>query len=134
MNEEENVEFVKQGFAAFEKGDIKTLLEGFTENVEIRQPGPKEIIPFSGIYRGPEQAAQYFKTMVETQEFKQFEVRDFVAQANKVVVIGFEQIKIRSTGRSVNVDWVIVFTLRGDKIASMHIYEDTSEKIEAFKG
>ena len=134
MNEEESVESVKQGFAALGKGDIKTLLDGFTEDIEIHQPGPEDIIPFAGTYRGQEQAAQFFKTVGETQEFKQFEPREFIAQGNKVAVIGYEETQVRSTGHLYELDWVIVFTFRDDKVASIHIYEDTTGKVKAFKG
>jgi ketosteroid isomerase-like protein len=134
MNEEEMVEFVKRGFAALGKGDIKGLLDGFTEDVEIQQPGPKDTIPFAGTYRGQEQAVQYFKTMGETQEFKKFEPREFIAQADKVAVIGYEETEVRSTGQTFELDWVIVFTFRANKIASIHIYEDTIGKVAAFRG
>lgn len=134
MNEEESVEFVKQGFAALGEGDIKTLLDGFTEDVEIYNPGPKDIIPYAGTYRGQEEAVQYFKSLGEAQEFKRFEPREFIAQGDKVAVVGYEETNVRATGRSFELDWVIVFTFRDDKIASIHIYEDTIGKVEAFKG
>ena len=132
MNEEESIEFVKQGFAAMGKGDIKTLLDGFTEDIEIQQPGPEDVIPFAGTYRGHEQAIQYFKIMGETEEFKKFELREFIAQDNKVAVVGYEETEVKSTGKTFELDWVAVFTFRANKVSSVRIFQDTIGKAAAF--
>jgi hypothetical protein len=50
--------------------------------------GPKDIISFTGQRQGREQVAQFIATLAETQEAEQFELRDFVAQGDKVVALG----------------------------------------------
>jgi hypothetical protein len=50
-------------------------------------PGPKEIIPFVGQRQGREQVAQFFATLAEMQDAEQFELRELIAQGNKVVAL-----------------------------------------------
>ena len=38
MTEEENTEIVKQGLAAFQRGDIQSLLELLDDEVDFRHP------------------------------------------------------------------------------------------------
>jgi hypothetical protein len=44
-----------------------------------------------GIYDGRGRIADFFKALGESLETHQFELRDFIAQGNKVVVIGYQR-------------------------------------------
>jgi uncharacterized protein len=133
MSEKENVQLVQMGFAALGKGDVKSLLDVFTEDAEIQQPGPQNVIPYAGAHRGKARVAQFFKTLSETQEFKQFEPMEFIAQGDKVVVIGREKAHVKSTAHTYDLDWAMCFTIKGGKVAAIRIYEDTTDKVKAFK-
>jgi hypothetical protein len=134
MSEKENIQVVQMGFAALGKGDVKSLLDVFTDDAVIQHPGPKDTIPFAGTHRGKDQVAWFFKTMSETQEFKQFEPKEFIAQGDNVVVIGRETARVKSTSRTFDVDWAMCFTVKAGRVASIRIFEDTTEKTKAFKG
>lgn len=52
MTEQDKVEIIKQGYAAFQKGDIQTLLNLCAEDVEFRHPMSTAIWPWAGGGRG----------------------------------------------------------------------------------
>ena len=132
MSEQENVQVVQEAYAAFKRGDIPSLLNMLTDDVEWWVNGPPEIIPYAGARRGREQVAQFFTTVDETVEFPEFEPDEFIAQGDKVVTIGHDQERVKKTGRTAQNRWAMVFTLRGGKIASFRSYEDSAAVVAAF--
>ncbi len=132
MNEQENARVVEQFYTA-SRGDIPTILNMLAEDIDLLIPGQVDI-PFAGRYRGREQVAQFFATIGETVEAEQFEPQEFIAKGDKVVVLGHERIRVKSNGRTCDIDWVQVFTLRNDKVVKIHIYYDTACIVAAFRG
>jgi ketosteroid isomerase-like protein len=134
MSEQENVEMVQQGFAAFQRGDIQTVLNLFSDDVDFRHPISTDILPWAGKRRGREQVAEFFAGLAELSEFEQFEPQEFIAQGNKVVVLIFERVRIKATGRAVDNEYVQVFTFSNGKIVQWCVYEDTAPIIAAIRG
>jgi ketosteroid isomerase-like protein len=89
------------------------------------------VIPFAGTRRGREGVAQFFSLVEETLEFQQFEPREFVAQGDMVVVLGFERNLIKPTGRTFEQEWAHVYALRDGKIAKHRGFEDTAAYVAA---
>ncbi len=131
MSDQTNVDVVQQAYAAFGRGDIPTLLSFLTDDVEWSQPGPS-VVPFAGTRRGHEGVAEFFSLVGETLEFEQFEPREFVAQGDTVVVLGYERSLVKPTGHTIEQEWVHVYTLRDGKIAKGRLFEDTAAQIVAF--
>ena len=90
------------------------------------------MIPFAGTRRGREGVAEFFSLLGETLEFQQFEPREFVAQGDTVVVLGYESSLIKPTGRTIEHEWARVYTLTGGKIAKGRFFEDTAAYVVAF--
>jgi len=53
------------------------------------------------------------------------EVREIVAQGDRVLVIGVAMGKVKATDRSFADDWVFAITLRDGKLTSIREYIDT---------
>lgn len=70
---------------------------------------------------------------VETVQFESLEPYEFVAQGDKVVVLGRSRPRMQSTGRVVDNDWVAVITVREGKLARYKIYEDTAALVSALQ-
>ena len=125
MSEQDNVRIEKEMFAAFGRGDIPAVLGLLTEDIEWRLAGPTEVTA-AGPRRGRDQVAEVFKVLGETSEFEVFEPQEYIAQGDKVVVLGTERQRVKATGQVVDNDWAMVFTLRDGKIARFCNYEDTA--------
>lgn len=132
MSEQENVQIVQETFAAFKRGDIASVLNMLTDDVEWWVNGPPEVIPYVGARHGQEQVAQFFATLGETVEFTEFEPEEFIAQADKVVSTGRDRQRVKKTGRTAENTWAMVFTLRDGKIAGFRSYEDSAAVATAF--
>jgi uncharacterized protein len=123
MGAEENIRLVKDGYAAFGRGDVQGLLGLLSEDVEWEIPG--QGLPLAGTYIGRDGVARFFQKLGEDAEILAFEPREFVAQDDQVVVIGLERGNIRATGRAFEANWVMVFTIRGGKISGFREFSDT---------
>src|SRR5215211_1899766 len=89
MSDSTNVDVIRRFYGAFGRGDIPAALDLLADDVEWIFRAPS-VIPFAGTRRGREGVAQFFSLVGETLEFQQFEPREFVAQGDMVVALGFE--------------------------------------------
>jgi len=132
---EKNVDIIKRMFEAFGRGDIPAVLGMFSEDIEFQSPVTRVEhveISWSHPRRGREQVAQYFKELAEKVQPEPFEVLGTIAQGDKVVVEGRNRGRVKSTGRTYEHDWVMIFTLREGKITSFRHYYDTADVSAAF--
>lgn len=131
MNEQQNTQIVKQAYDNFKSGDIEAVLSLVSEDADWRLP-KVENMPQTGQRRGLEQITEFFSLLAETQEFSEFEPREFVAQGDRVVALGHYAWKAKETGRSFESDFVHVFTVRNSKITGFDEYFDTATAAAAF--
>ena len=125
MNENDNVEVVRRGYDAFGRGDINGLLALFDEQIEWVSSGPPEL-PISGRRVGHQAVAEFFTSVNDLFEIQRFEPKDFIAQGERVVVLGQETSRVKATGKVLDADWAHVFTLRNGKVVAFQEYIDTA--------
>ena len=123
MNVKANVQIVKDAFAAIGRGDMQGLLALSAEDIEWIIPG--EDWPLAGTRRGHTGLADLFQTQSETMETSFMEPREFVAQGDRVLVVGFARGRIKATNRTWEDDWVFAITVRNGKLTNIREYVDT---------
>ena len=126
-----NLEIIKDAYAAFGRGDIDAVLSLQASNVEIEYDG-RGHIPWAGSFRGLDGATKFFAAIGTSSEVESFEPRVFIGQDDRVVVLGFEKIRSKRTGRSYESQWPHSFTLVGGKIVKFREYADTAAVAAAF--
>lgn len=133
MSEAQNTKVVQDAYAAFGRGDISALLGYMTEDIQW-QPviGTAKHVPFSGERTGKTGVADFFKQVAESEDFQQFEPREFIAQGDMVVALGRYRATAKATGRSFASDFAMVFTLKGGKVASFREFTDSAAVNAAF--
>jgi ketosteroid isomerase-like protein len=131
MSTQQNVQIVKDGYAAFGRGDIQGLLALFAEDIEWISPG--EGLPLAGTYRGRAAVGNFFGKLAETLEFSAFEPREFLAEGDRVLVVGWESGKVKATNRPFEGQWVMAFTLRNGKVTNFREYSDTLAWARAYE-
>jgi ketosteroid isomerase-like protein len=136
MNEQANVEVVHRHFAAFEQGDFRAALDVFADEVDFQSPvtrtAPKEI-SWARSRHNREEIAAFFKELGEKMGIERMETLTFTAQGDRVIVEGRNRGTVRSTGRTYEHEWVMVFTLREGKIVRCRHYYDTADLVAAFR-
>jgi uncharacterized protein len=131
MSTQENVQVVKDGYAAFSRGDIPGLLALLAEDVEWHIPGAG--LPLAGTYRGHDGVANFFQKLAAESDVLDFQPREFVAEGDRVLVVGWERVKLKATNRTTEVDWVMSYTVRTGKIAIFREYTDTKALADAYE-
>jgi len=133
MHEAQNTKVVQDAYAAFSRGDITTLLGQMTDDVHWRPViGTAKHVPFSGERQGKASVAEFFKRVSESEDFQQFEPREFIAQGDTVVAIGHYRAVTKATGKTFDADFVMVFTLRDGKVATFREFTDSAGINAAF--
>lgn len=118
-----NKQIVKDLFAAFGSGDIAVLRDLVAEDVIWHLPG--KVPHYSGTYEGPDRVADFFEGLFENVGVEVFQPREFVAEADRVFVIGSSRGQVKSTGRMFDNRWVMAFIVRDGKITNFEEYADT---------
>ena len=121
MHAQENVQIVKDFFAAIGSGDKKGLLALVAKDFEWIIPG--EDWPLAGTYRG--QAG--LENLLQKSERLETstEPREFIAQGDRVLVIGFAKGKILATNKTFEDDWVFAITVQDGKLTNIREHIDT---------
>jgi uncharacterized protein len=97
MSTQENVQVVKGFFAAMGSGDKQGLLSLVAEDIEWIIPG--EDWPLAGTHRGHAGLADVLQKGSEEIEMTYPEPPEFVAQGDRVMVVGVATGKIKATNR-----------------------------------
>ena len=124
-----HVQIVKDFFAAMRSGDMQALLALSAEDIEWIIPG--EGWPLAGTHRGHEGLTDLLQKASETLETSYPEPFEFVAQGDRVLVIGFAKGKITATNKTFEDDWVFAITTRNGKVTNIREYVDTQALAQA---
>src|SRR6202795_2905964 len=122
MNTQENVQIVKDFFAAM-GGDKQGLLALAAEDIEWIIPG--EDWPLAGTHRGHEGLADLLQKVSDMVETSFTEPPEFVAQGDRVLVVGVARGRIKATNRTFEDHWVFAITVRNGKVTNVREYVDT---------
>src|SRR5258708_39891558 len=115
MSTQENVQVVKDGFAAYGAADIPSLLVLLADDIEWQIPGAG--LPLAGTDRGRDGVANFFQKLAAEVDVLDFQPREFVAEGERVLVTGRERIKVKTTNRTAELDWVMAVTLRNGTVS-----------------
>jgi uncharacterized protein len=122
MSTEKNVQTVKDFFAAIGRGDKERLLALVAVDIEWIIPG--EDWPLAGTHRGHAGLADLLETASKSIETST-EAREFVAQGDRVLVVGFAKGRIKATNKTFEDDWIFAITVRDGKLTNIREYVDT---------
>jgi uncharacterized protein len=122
MSTEKNVQTVKDFFAAIGRGDREALQSLVAVDIEWIIPG--EDWPLAGTHRGHAGLADLLETASKSIETST-EPREFVAQGDRVLVVGVATGKIKATNKTFEDEWIFAITVRDGKLTSIREYIDT---------
>ena len=123
MSTQENVQIVKNFLAALGRRDKQGLLALSAEDIEWIVPG--EDWPLAGTHRGHAGLANVLQKASEEVETTYPRPPEFVAQGDRVLVIGVATGKIKATNKAFKDEWVFDITVRDGKLTRIQEYIDT---------
>ena len=122
MSTLENVQIVKDFFAAMGSGDKQGLLALSAEDIEWIIPG--EDWPLAGTHRGHAGLEGLLQKACE-MEISSPTPPEYVAQGDRVLVVGFATGRIIATNKTFEDDWVFAITVRNGQLTNIREYIDT---------
>src|ERR1700720_5007847 len=120
MSTQENVQIVKDFFAAMGRSDRQGLLALSAEDIEWIVPG--EDWPLAGTHRGHAGLADVLQRASEEVEMTYPEPPEFVAQGDRVLVVGSATGKIKATNRTFADYFVFAITVRTGNLTNIRGY------------
>jgi len=132
MSEQQNLDAVRNIYAAFGRADLDGILALLDPEVSWRTPGSPGL-PTGGLRRGVSGVREFFGLLLSTFDIQDFRPADFLSQGDKVVVLGTSREGPKGTGRLVDCRWVHVFTFRGGRIVEFEEPADVTALVEEFR-
>lgn len=124
MKETANTELIRQAYEFFKAGDISSFLNLLAEDVEWQMP-EIDNVAFAGSRRGRQQVGEFFQRMAEVQDVVEYAPEEFIAQGDKVVVLGRFTMRVKATGKESRSAWAHVWTVQGGSITASREYVDS---------
>jgi ketosteroid isomerase-like protein len=127
-----NVEATKKGYECFQRGDIPSLIrDPLDDNCVWISPGPSDILPWAGTFKGKHEIANFFAQVGEHLEFSEFAPREMIEQGETVVVLGTLAGRAKKTGKAVKAELAHAFKFRQGKVVLFQEYIDTAADVLA---
>src|ERR1700761_3271009 len=123
MSTEDNVRIVKEFFAAIGAYNKKDLLSLAAADIEWIIPG--EGWPLAGTHRGHAELAAMLEKASDEIETTYPTPPEFLAQGDRVLVVGVAIGRIRATNKPFKDEWVFDITIRSGKLTKIREYVDT---------
>ncbi|AHG48931.1 ketosteroid isomerase (plasmid) [Rhizobium leguminosarum bv. trifolii CB782] len=93
-----------------------------TEEIEWIIPGKDW--PLAGTHRGHAGLADLLETASKSME-SSTEPREFIAQGDRVLVVGFATGKVKATNKTFEDDWIFAITVRDGRLTDIREDVDT---------
>ena len=123
MSSEENVQTVKDFSAALGSGDKQRVLSLVVKDIEWIIPGEDWLL--AGTHRGHAGLAEVLQKASDEVEMTYPEAPEFVAQGDRVLVVGVATGRIKATNRTFEDHFVFAITVRNGKLTNVREYVDT---------
>ncbi|MEM7317153.1 MAG: nuclear transport factor 2 family protein [Planctomycetota bacterium] len=136
MTTEQNVDILKKGYELWAKGDPAALDYWFdhmddyikwSSVVDESSTG----MEFAEDCDAKTGVARYFEKLMATWELEFIDIHEYIAQHDRVVVLGTVKWRNRATGKSVETKKVDVIRMKDGKVTEFCEYYDTAKAIAA---
>lgn len=114
----------------FYSGDIEGALACCGDEIELIAPAPIDVLPHMGRHRGKDDVRQMWHTVHGRYSSLRHEVREIVAEGDKVALSIRAFLTKRHNGRIVQFDMAAFFTLRDGRIVNIREILDTFDLIQ----
>jgi ketosteroid isomerase-like protein len=126
---ERNIEIIRKGFNALNRGDIDALLELCHPDIELL---PSIVGGVEGTsYRGRDGYRRWFEEQAETYDHVSFEPQDIRAVGDQVVALYITRVRGAQSGVELRSDRAAVFTIREGCVLRQVGYQRQADALRA---
>ena len=128
----DNVDIVKRSYAAFARHDMDGVLGDMHPQIEWHQA---QGLPHGGLYRGLAEVKRNIFDPLDDEWWDEFsaEPQEFLDAGAEVVVVGRYRGRAKGTRKQLDVPFVHIWTLEGDKAIRFRQFLDTAGWVEALR-
>ena len=125
-----NVELVKRSYEAFARDDMDGVLGDMDPDIEWHQA---QGLPHGGFYKGLDEVRRNIFDPLDEEWWDEFTATpdEFLDAGDEVVVIGRYRGTAKQTGKALDVPFVHVWTIAGDKAVRFRQFLDTAGWVDA---
>lgn len=117
---------IEQFFERIESGaEPESIASLFSENIDFYIPGGTKLIPWIGRRRGRAGVADYFHELREKIEPTIFEAGSILVDEAEAVASGELEYREKYTGKTIESEFVIAFTVHNALITRFRLFEDS---------
>ncbi len=120
----DNLTLVQDAYACFGRGDVPAMLALMTPTVEWQFLGDRTA-PYTASLKGTSQVAEWFGTVAQADDIREFAPQEFLVGPDHVTVLGHERTVARATGREFTCRWVHVWGIQDGRVARFFGMLDT---------
>jgi len=125
---EANVDVLRRGYAALNRGDLSVVLELLHPEIEWHEPSPS---PDAGTHRGRESFERFLRGWLESFEEFRVEPERIVDRGDRLVAVVRQTGKGRSSGAEVDARLAHVRTIADGKAVRWEAFADPEEAVRA---
>lgn len=130
MNEQENMTIVQQLYQAFENHDLQTILSLQTRDTAWSVANPTTLIPWATASKGRAGVVEFMKSLGAPLQVNQFEIRRTFAHCDRVVVMGYQNVRDTTTDTLYKVEFIHMWTFTGGKVSKLRVYFAETAPVE----
>lgn len=125
-----NLQTVRDMYAAFSSGDIAFVLSCLDENVVWESEGPASL-SFSGIRRGVAAATGFFEAIGNDHDNIKLDMPVIFGDGDYVAAFGRYSVTMKATGKPVDTPLAHFWTFNNGKVTRYVNYSNTAGYLEA---
>jgi ketosteroid isomerase-like protein len=128
MSEHPNARLIRQGYAAFARGDLEAIRELMADDVVWHEPGRS---PIAGDYKGPDGVLTFVRDLrARSENTFTVDLIDVVPSAERVIVLQEESATRKD--RQLDVASAVDFEIHHGKITEVTVYRSDTYQFDAF--
>ena len=127
MSADANINTITQVYEAFGRGDVATILNAVTDDVDWAAEAASSAAPWYRVRHGRDAVAAFFSDFGSTMEVEEFTPVSFAANDTDVLTVVRFRARSRSTGRAAEMNLHHYFKFHDGKIANYRGTEDTAQ-------
>ena len=134
MSADVNIKTITQVYEAFGRGDVATILDAVTDDVDWAAEANSAVAPWYGAHHGKDAVAGFFAAFGSAMEVEEFTPVSLAANDTDVLTVIRFRARSRSTGKTAAMDLHHYFRFRDGKIAYYRGTEDTAQTEAVLRG
>jgi uncharacterized protein len=132
MSEKENAELVRSFYSNFLAGDIDAVAALLSPDFTLVYAGPS-IIPCAGTWNGHDGFRSWTEAALRGHlPPSSVNTEEFIVRGDNVAVPGHVSLRVKTTGKTCETDFLHLFTARSGKLTSWRDFFDTYAVAQAY--